>query len=95
MNQRNFDLEPHNFNSSDKFMPPDELESKHVFSKSIIVVCFITIIIYTAAVFYFVWYDKYVPPELTVSFFAAMGIEFSALAYKHVKTKQAEHNNFK
>lgn len=50
------------------------------FSKDIVILSFVTIILFTITVFVFTWFDKTVPDSLIYSFFGAMSVEFSALA---------------
>jgi len=55
------------------------------FSKRIVMLSIMTILLYTAVVLYFNWHGKFVPDSLTYSFFAAFSVELSALAGIRIK----------
>lgn len=56
-------------------------KTKSLYSKSIIVLCIITIIAFTVTCFWFYWNEKSIDPVLIASFFACFGFEFGSLAF--------------
>lgn len=70
-----------------------EYTDKSKFSKKIVIVSIITVLLYTGAVLYFVWHDKFVPDSLTYSFFAMFAVELSALAGIKIKDRFDNYNN--
>ncbi len=55
-------------------------ENKKDFSAQIIIAAVIAVIGYTVAHLFFSWHDKYIPAQLTLSWFAFWGVEIAALA---------------
>ena len=55
------------------------------FSKIIVAISILSILVYTSIVLYFSWYDKFIPDSLTYSFYGVFGIELSALAGIRIK----------
>lgn len=52
------------------------------FSKFIVVLSIVSIYLYTATVFIFSWFGKFVPSELTVAYYSFFAVEMMALAWK-------------
>ena len=69
-------------------------ESKHRFSKTIVVLAVLSIYLYTATSLYFAWHYRVIPPEVTVGYFTFWGVEMLALAYKHTQQRVAELSNY-
>ncbi len=63
------------------------------FSKWIVVLSVLLVLVYTAVYLYFVWEGKYIPAELTYSFFATFSVELSALAGIRIKKQLQDKNN--
>lgn len=70
-----------------------EYDTGGKFSKGIVALSFITIIIFTATVFVFSWYYRPIPDSLIYSFFAAMSVELGALAGIRVSKQRVQQNN--
>nr|DAS77793.1 MAG TPA: hypothetical protein [Caudoviricetes sp.] len=58
------------------------------YSKVIVGICLVTVIVFTIACFIYAWYGKSIDSTLTLCFFGCFGIEFASLAaIKHSKNK--------
>ena len=55
------------------------------YSKGIVILMFVTIILFTVACMYFYWCGKTVDPVLILGFFACFGFEFGSLAFIHTR----------
>ncbi len=54
--------------------------NKKDFSSKIVISAIIAVIGYTLIHLVFVWFDKYIPAQLTISWFSFWGVEIGALA---------------
>ena len=52
-----------------------------VYSKCIVVLCLVTVVVFTCVCMWFYWNDKTIDPVLIASFFACFGLEFGSLAF--------------
>ena len=68
----------------DEYNPRAEKHNKK-FSKRIVILSILSVLIYTAIVLYFSWYEHTVPDSLTYSFYGVFGIELGALAGIKIK----------
>jgi len=57
-----------------------EFDEGGQFSKKIVILSYITIILFTVTVFFFSWHYRPVPDSLIYSFFGTMGVELGSLA---------------
>lgn len=53
-----------------------------LFSKIVILICFLTLIGFIAGVMFFYWHGRTVPDSLIYSTFTAISVEFLALAWR-------------
>ncbi len=63
--------------------------NKKDFSTKVVISAIIAVVGYTIIHLVFVWYDKYIPAQLTISWFSFWGIELGALAGIEVVKKKA------
>ena len=52
------------------------------FSKFIVSMSILITFVYTIVSLYFAWYEKYIPPELTIGVYGFFGTELLAVAYR-------------
>lgn len=52
------------------------------FSKFIVSISLLIPFLYTIVSLYFAWYEKYIPPELTIGVYGFFGTELLAVAYR-------------
>ena len=62
-------------------MKAKHAKQKSLYSKTIVALCIITIIVFTVTCLYFYWHEKSIDPVLIASFFACFGLEFGSLAF--------------
>ncbi len=70
-------------------------KNRNRFSKYIVILSILTLLVYAGLVLYFYWHGRMVPSELTYSMFAFFGTEMVALAYINGKEKDAEKEVYK
>lgn len=69
----------------------------NLYSKTIVALCIVTIIVFTITCLYFYWNEKEIDPVLIASFFACFGLEFGSLAfvkrgeYKYISGETVGH----